>query len=611
MSQRVTYANEVDPEFEEYVRHKYYEKLKDECLKVRFSDKFLKCPFCPESKDYSYDDLLRHADRIASKSKTTSYKEKAKHTGLIEYLERDFHAKIKCFDSTSVTLTPNQNANEELIVWPWMAVVSNIPVEYKNDCGKKLTDDWITEGYSPVEDHLLLKWHGFSGLAVVEFGKTWDGFYHVMKFIKAFEVNKHGRKDWFDMEKCKDDKLYAWIATAEDYNRDGVIGDYLRKNGDLKTVADVQKEDELVICGLKAMIHERDKRIEEMNGKISKIDVQLETAMKQKEVMTENFNRDKEIMQKATEEQLKMITDEHERTKRRLEEREKGLKAREAINEIEQRKLDDEKRMIELEVLEQNKANERGLKLVEDLKREKEKLHQKIMELEKKLDETQRLELEIKQMKGAIEVMKHMNEEDLEAKNKMKSLQNDLKEKEEELDGLEELHQALIVEERKTNDELVDARKELIFGFKDNANTAQIFVKRMGDLEVRPFMVAAQRHCSNKKKAIENATKMVSLWEDHLGDSSWHPFKVVTIGDKTTEILDEEDKKIASLKNESEKDVFDAVVTALNELNEYNPIGRYPVAVLWNKKLERPATLKEGVEVVLNQWKIYKHKRLN
>ncbi|MFS7988337.1 hypothetical protein Hanom_Chr11g01033591 [Helianthus anomalus] len=77
------------------------------------------------------------------------------------------------------------------------------------------------------------------------------------------------------------------------------------------------------------------------------------------------------------------------------------------------------------------------------------------------------------------------------------------------------------------------------------------------------------------------------------------------------EILDEEDKKIASLKNESEKDVFDAVVTALNELNEYNPIGRYPVAVLWNKKLERPATLKEGVEVVLNQWKIYKHKRLN
>ncbi|KAJ0746171.1 putative XS domain-containing protein [Helianthus annuus] len=346
MSQRVRYANKVDHEFEEYVRHKYYEKLKDGCLKVRFSDKFLKCPFCHESKDYSYNDLLRHADRIASKSKTTSYKEKAKHTGLIEYLERDFHAKIKCFDSTSVNLTPNRNANEELIVWPWMAVVSNIPVEYKNDCGKKLTADWITEGYSPVEDHLLLKWHGFSGLAVVEFGKTWDGFYHVMKFIKAFEVNKHGRKDWFDREKCKDDKLYAWIATAEDYNRDGVIGDYLRKNGDLKTVADVQKEDESVICGLKAMIHEGDKRTEEMNGKISKIDVQLETAMKQKEVMTENFNRDKEIMQKATEELLKMITDEHERTKRRLEEREKGLKAREAINEIEQRKLDDEKRMV-------------------------------------------------------------------------------------------------------------------------------------------------------------------------------------------------------------------------------------------------------------------------
>ncbi|KAF5804530.1 putative XS domain-containing protein [Helianthus annuus] len=611
MSQRVRYENKVDPEFEENVRHKYYEKLKDGCLKVRFSDKFLKCPFCHESKDYSYNDLLRHADRIASKSKTTSYKEKAKHTGLIEYLERDFHAKIKCFDSTSVNLTPNRNANEELIVWPWMAVVSNIPVEYKNDCGKKLTADWITEGYSPVEDHLLLKWHGFSGLAVVEFGKTWDGFYHVMKFIKAFEVNKHGRKDWFDREKCKDDKLYAWIATAEDYNRDGVIGDYLRKNGDLKTVADVQKEDESVICGLKAMIHERDKRTEEMNDKISKIDVQLETAMKQKEVMTENFNRDKEIMQKATEELLKMITDEHERTKRRLEEREKGLKAREAINEIEQRKLDDEKRMIELEVLEQNKTNERGLKLAVDLKREKEKIHQKIIELQKKLDEKQCLELRIKQMKEALEVIKHMTDEHHKAKNKLESIQNDLRVKEEELEDLEFLNQSLKVKERISNDELVESRKELIYGLSGNTSHARVFVKRMGELDEKPFIAAAKRHCSNKREGLKYGERVASVWENHLRDTSWHPFKVITVEGIRKEILDEEDEKIVSLKNEYDKDVYDAVVTALNELNEYNPIGRYPVAVLWNKKLERPATLKEGVEAVLNQWKIYKHKRLN
>ncbi|KAJ0788128.1 putative XS domain-containing protein [Helianthus annuus] len=628
MSQPSRDTVNIDPELEKY-KHKYHKDLRDGCYKIQFSENILKCPFCPHSRDYCYEDLLRHANRIVRESKSASFKDRAKHMALIEYLENDFYARRKCLesqqqptqdfcakrrclDSTSANKTPKQNANEELLVWPWMAVVANIPVEYKNgkyagDSGKKLKDDWTEKGYNPVKVYPLWSSQGHSGLAVVEFGPTWAGFDNVMRFIKDFEVNKHGREDWYGWETCKDDKLYAWIATDKDYNLYGLVGNYLKKNGALKTVADVQKEEAVIrskyIMGLTTIIDEKDKQSEKIKREISKTDIQLKNVMRQKEKITEDFNKELEMMQKKADEQLKMITTEHEQSKRLLEDREKELRAREAKNENEQRKLDYEKRMNEMAIQEQIKADERMLKLAVDQKREKEKLHQKIIELEKKLDEKQRLELEIKQMKGAIQVMKHMTEEDLEAKNKMKSLQNDLKEKEEELEGLEELNQALIVKERKTNDELVDARKELIFGFKDNANTAQIFVKRMGDLEVRPFIVAAQRHCSNKKKAIENATKMVSLWEDHLADSSWHPFKVVTIGEKPTEILDEEDEKIASLKNECEKDVFDAVVTALNELNEYNPSGRYPVAVLWNKGEKRPATLKEGVEYLLYKWK--------
>ncbi|KAJ0917595.1 putative XS domain-containing protein [Helianthus annuus] len=565
----------VDPELEKY-KHKYHKDLRGGCYKIQFSENMLKCPFCPHSRDYCYEDLLRHANRIVRESKSASFKDRAKHMALIEYLEndfyarrkclesqqqptQDFYAKRRCLDSTSADTTPKQNANEELLVWPWMAVVANIPVEYKNgkyagDSGKKLKDDWTEKGYNPVKVYPLWSSQGHSGLAVVEFGPTWAGLNHVMRFITDFEVNKHGREDWYGRETCKDDKLYAWIATDKDYNLYGLVGNYLKKNGALKTVADVQKEEAVIrskyIMGLTTIIDEKDKQSEKIKREISKTDIQLKNVMRQKEKITEDFNKELEMMQKKADEQLKMITTEHEQSKRLLEDREKELRAREAKNENEQRKLDYEKRMNEMAIQEQIKADERMLKLAVDQKREKEKLHQKIIKLEKKLDEKQRLELEIKQMKGAIEVMKHMTEEDLEAKNKMKSLQNDLKEKEEELEGLEELNQALIVKERKTNDELVDARKELIFGFKDNANTAQIFVKRMGDLEVRPFIVAAQRHCSNKKKAIENATKMVSLWEDHLADSSWHPFKVVTIGEKPTEILDEEDEKIASLKNE-------------------------------------------------------------
>ncbi|KAK1420817.1 hypothetical protein QVD17_22697 [Tagetes erecta] len=668
MSRRRRDTINIDRELEEYKRI-YHKELRGGRYKIRYSEKILKCPFCRDSRDYGYKDLLRHANRIVRESKSASFKDKAKHMGLIEYLERDFHAKVKLYDSKSVKTTPKHRDNEELIVhdktkfsdsrnvktsskqndneelnvhaktmcsdstyvktmpkqndsaelivWPWMAVVANIPVEYKDgkytgDSGKKLKDDWTEKGYNPVKVHPLWSWKGHSGHAVVEFGKTWGGLSHVMMFMKDFEVNKHGRKEWYDRKKCKDDKLYAWIATDEDYHSSGLVGDYLRKNGDLKTVADVQKEDEVkgskLIMGLKTMIDEKDKRSEEMNIEISITDIKLKTVMKQKEEMTEYFNREMEMMRKEANEQLKMITLGQERSKRLLEDREKKLRARQARNETEERKLEDEKRMNELAIKEQIKADERLLKLAEDQKGKKEKLHQKIIELQKKLDEKQRLELEIEQMKGAVEVMKHVTEGDLEAKKKMESIQNDLKEKEEELGDLEELNQALIVKERMSNDELVEARKELISGLCENTSRAHIIVKRMGKLDEKPFIAAAKRDGSGKKGA-ENAIKLASLWENHLGDPSWHPFKVITVEGKVKEVLDEEDEKIASLKNECEKDIFDAVVTALNELNEYNPSGRYPVPQLWNNKEKRNATLKEGVEYLLKQWKTHKQRK--
>lgn len=66
-------------------------------------------------------------------------------------------------------------------------------------------------------------------------------------------------------------------------------------------------------------------------------------------------------------------------------------------------------------------------------------------------------------MRGAVEVMRPISDGgDAEAKKKMESLEEILKEKEEDLESLEDLNQALIVKERKTNDELQDARKELI-----------------------------------------------------------------------------------------------------------------------------------------------------
>ncbi|KAL4571056.1 hypothetical protein LXL04_017806 [Taraxacum kok-saghyz] len=348
---------------------------------------------------------------------------------------------------------------------------------------------------------------------------------------------------------------------------------------------------------------ENNKRREELESKIRTTDYLMASVMKHKEMMVDNFNREVKMMQEKENEEIKEISIEYEESKLQLEDHEKKLRAREAINENENIILDNEKKMNEMANLEQKKAaNNRMLKLADDHKIEKEKLHQKIIELQKKIDEKQRLELQINQMKGEIEVMKHMPEEDIESKKKFDSIKEDLKEKEEELEDLKALNQALIVKERKSNDDLQDARKELIAGMEHNPSRALIGVKRMGDLDEKPFIVSAKKRCLSE----DDTFKLMSLWEAHLRDPGWHPFKFITTNGECKEMLNEEDEKIVSLKGEWDDDVYDAVVTALKELNEYNPSGRYPIQELWNNKVKRKATLKECVEYLLKQWKSYK-----
>jgi len=96
------------------------------------------------------------------------------------------------------------------------------------------------------------------------------------------------------------------------------------------------------------------------------------------------------------------------------------------------------------------------------LQKEKEKFHKKNHDLDRGLDAKQTLELEIDQLKGALQVMNHILETDLEEKKKLEAIKMELHEKKDELEGVIDLQQALVVQERKTNDELQDARKKLV-----------------------------------------------------------------------------------------------------------------------------------------------------
>ncbi|KAL5098623.1 hypothetical protein RYX36_002950 [Vicia faba] len=166
--------------------------------------------------------------------------------------------------------------------------------------------------------------------------------------------------------------------------------------------------------------------------------------------------------------------------------------------------------------------------------------------------------------------MNHFGETDLDEKKKLEAIKNDLREKEEELEGVEDLQQTLVIQEHKTNDELQDARKKLIIwiGVPKCTSRVIISVKRMGDLDIKPFRGTFYREHKAAQRKIAEERRMKALqWysqcEDYLRDLSWHPFKIVTDKEGNSKgILDENDEKLKSLKDDLGDEVHDAVISS-------------------------------------------------
>ncbi|TYI62763.1 hypothetical protein E1A91_D10G270300v1 [Gossypium mustelinum] len=191
------------------------------------------------------------------------------------------------------------------------------------------------------------------------------------------------------------------------------------------------------------------------------------------------------------------------------------------------------------------------------------------------------------------------------------ALKKELEEKSEALKDMENQNSCLTVKQVLTNQELQDARKESIRVF-----FIQILrVKRMGEIDQKAFKVA----CSLKfqdEDWREPCAKARSLWQHNVQDPKWHPFKKINIRGnlhtpiaQKTEIIDKDDEKLKELRNEYGDTAYEAVSTALMEMNEYNASGRYLVPEVWNRKEGRTATMKEIVQYVIEQLKIHKCKR--
>ncbi|CAO2170732.1 unnamed protein product [Urochloa humidicola] len=618
-----------DSEIDDY-EGKIYARLMSGDLKVKKNGESYTCPFCSSKKknNYSKSSLVQHASGVGA-APNRQAKEKATHRALVKHLKNEL-AKSPESQPQVIPVEPQPLQNrDEKFVWPWMGVLVNVPTEWKDgrqvgESGNRLKEQ--LSHFFPLKVIPLWTFRGHTGNAIVEFGKDWNGFRNARTFESHFAAAGYGKRDWIG-KKNKGSELYGWLARAEDYNSPGLIGDHLRKNGDLKSVNDLGKEGarktDKLVANLANQIEVKNRYAQELESKYSETTASLEKKMGQREQLLQSYNEEIRKMQQLARRHSQRIIDENQKLRSELETkmneldvRSKQLDELAAKSGYDRRNLEQEKQKnavksshLKLATLEQQKADENVLKLVEEQKREKHAALKKILMLEQQLDAKQKLELEIQQLKGKLKVMEHMpGDEDSTSKNKINELSEALQEKIDELDGMESLNQTLVIKESKINIELQEARNELENGLLDiSGGQAHIGIKRMGELDLKAFSKACQKKCSEEDAEV-TAAFLCSKWESEIKNPDWHPFRTIIADGKEMEII-EDDAKLRGLREEHGEEIYRLVTKALCGINEYKSKGSYPVGELWNFKEDRKVTLKEAVQFVLKQWRMNRRKQ--
>lgn len=616
-----------ESEISDYI-DKPYEQLRSGKFKIKNSNGTLRCPFCAGRKkqDYRYKDLLQHASGVGKGSANRSAKQKANHLAFAKYLETELASESdqiqRVVEPEPVAQTPEQ---DDQFVWPWTGIIVNI------DKGLGDNGYWLKKfsKYKPLEVQTFWSDQDQTAQAIVKFNNDWTGFMNATEFEKAFETNHRSKKEWTAPMRDPGRNIYGWVARADDYHSKGLIGDYLCKVGKLRTITDIVEEAKqnrnTVVANLANEIDIKNEDLDELQYKYNEKSMSLSRMLEEKDKLHLAFSEETRKMQRLARDNVRRILEEQEKLNYELETKmkdldswNKSLNKRETMTERERQKLDEEKKQnnmrnnsLQMASIEQKRADENVIRLVEEQKREKEEALKKILQLEKQLDAKQKLEMEIEEIKGKLLVMKHLGQDDTVVQKKMEEMNEQLEEKVGEMDDLESLNQTLIVKERQSNDELQEARKELIEGLNEmlSSSRTNIGIKRMGELDEKPFLATCKKRFSLDKAQLQAST-LCSLWQENLKESEWHPFKIVQIeGGNVQEIINEEDEKLKGLKEEWGNEIYESVTTALKEINEYNPSGRYTIQELWNFKEGRKATLKEVISYILKNLKTLKRKR--
>lgn len=272
-------------------KDKPYEELRSGKYKVKLNGT-LRCPFCAGKKkqDYKYKDLLQHASGVGKGSANRSAKQKANHLALAKYLETDLANEA---DQTQRPVLPqpvNQTPEQaDIFVWPWMGILVNIVTEPKDRDAMRDTGYWLKKyaQYKPLEVHTFWNEEDQTVQAIVKFNSDWNGFMNATEFEKYFESLRHSKKDWNAKKTHPGSSIYGWRARADDHEAEGLIGEYLRKEGKLRTISDIVQEAaesrNIVVAHLADRIDKTNENLDEIRYKFNENTMSLNRMLEEKD----------------------------------------------------------------------------------------------------------------------------------------------------------------------------------------------------------------------------------------------------------------------------------------------------------------------------------------
>lgn len=195
----------------------------------------------------------------------------------------------------AVVPRPVQDRDEQF-VWPWMGVLVNVPTEWKGgrqvgESGNRLKEQ--LSRFCPQKVIPLWNHRGHTGYAIVEFGKDYACFCNAFKFENHFEAEGYGKRDW-EARRYRGSEMFGWVARADDQRALGPIGEHLQKNGDLKTVAELENEGtrktDKLVANLASQIEVKAKHVQELECKYNETTNSLDKVMEEKEQVLQRYN---------------------------------------------------------------------------------------------------------------------------------------------------------------------------------------------------------------------------------------------------------------------------------------------------------------------------------